>query len=442
MSATQKAQEVSPKLLKVMQRAKEDPSTKFISLAHLIDEDALTRAYRRQRNNAAVGEDGVNKKGYGQNLRENIQALHARLKTGQYRHQPIRRVHIPKEGGQTRPIGVSCLEDKLVQEALRQILEAIYEPVFHDCSYGFRPGRGCHDAMRELDRMAMAGEANWVLEADIKSYFDKIPRDLLKEMLAERIADTSLMRLIGKCLHVGIMDGGIYSEPEEGTAQGSVLSPVLANIYLHKVMDEWFAAEVIGRLKGKARLIRYADDFIIGFEHREDAERVLSVLGKRMAKYGLTLHPDKTRIVPFHRPRPNQKDGDGPGTFDFLGFTVYWRSTRRGNYVPAFKTRTSRLKRAIQSVREFCRRHRHDPVNEQRQQLCWRLNGHYNYFGVNGNARALVKLDFEAKRAWRKWLGRRSQRARMTWKKFGEILKALPLPDPTIRVQVWGVARA
>jgi hypothetical protein len=257
------------------------------------------------------------------------------------------------------------------------------------------------------------------------------------EMLSERIADTSLMRLIGKCLHVGVLDGEKYSEPQEGTAQGSVLSPVLGNIYLHKVLDEWFAAEVIGRLAGKARLIRYADDFIIGFERREDAERVLGVLEKRMAKYGLTLHPDKTRIVPFQRPGPEQRGGKGPGTFDFLGFTVYWRNTRQGKWVPALKTRTSRLKRTIQAVRDFCRSQRHEPVKEQHGRLCRRLNGHYNYFGVNGNISALQRLAFKAEHAWRKWLNRRSQRRSMTWEKFGAILKALPLPKPTIRVQIW-----
>jgi group II intron reverse transcriptase/maturase len=420
-----------------MQVAQRDPSIRFLSLAHLIDEEALVRAYQRQRKDAAVGVDGVTKEQYGQNLEENIRVLHDRLKAGRYRHKPIRRVHIPKENG-TRPIGVSSFEDKLVQDALREVLEAVYEPLFLDCSYGFRPGRGAHDALRSLDCAAMSGRMSWTLEADIKSYFDKIPRKLLMEMLSERVADTSFLRLVGKCLHVGVLDGDEYSEPEVGTAQGSVLSPLHGNVYLHKVLDEWFATEVVGRLKGRAHLIRYADDFIIGFEVREDAERVMRVLELRMAKYGLTLHSGKTRIVPFQRPGPTQGSGKGPATFDFLGFTVYWRRTRRGKWALAMKTRMSRLKRTIQSVRDFCRRHRHEPVKEQRIGLARRLTGHFNYFGVNGNKRSLAILAHEAKRAWRKWLNRRSQRGSMTWARFGELLKALPLPEPTIRVQLWG----
>jgi group II intron reverse transcriptase/maturase len=270
----------------------------------------------------------------------------------------------------------------------------------------------------------MNGEMNWTLEADIKSYFDKIPPKLLMEMLSERVADTSFLRLVGKCLHVGVLDGEQYSEPQVGTAQGSVLSPLLGNIYLHKVLDEWFAKEVVGRMGGKARLIRFADDFITGFELREDAERVMRALEQRMAKFGLTLHSDKTRI--------------GPGTFNFLGFTVYWRRARNGSWTLAMKTRAVRLKRAMQSVRDFCRRHRHESVKEQHAGLCRRLNGHYNYFGINGNTRALQELAKEARSAWRKWLGRRGQRRVVTWAWFEALLAAMPLPRPIIRVRIWG----
>lgn len=438
MSATSMAQQVSPKLLKVTEIAQRDPSIRFLSLAHLIDEEALVRALRRQRKDAAVGVDGITKEQYEQNQEKNIPALHEKLKAGRYRHQPIRRVHIPKDKGKKRPIGVSCLEDKLVQEALREILEAVYEPSFYDCSYGFRPGRSPHDALRALDRAAMSSETNWVLEADISSYFDKIPRKLLMEMLSERVADTSLLRLVGKCLHVGVLDGEEYSEPQVGTAQGSVLSPLLGNIYLHNVLDVWFATLVTKRLGGRARLIRFADDFLIGFERRDDAKMVMSELEQRMAQFGLTLHPDKTRIVPFQRPRPTQKSGKGPATFDFLGFTAHWRRTRRGNWTLAMRTRASRLKRAMQSVRDFCRRHRHESVKEQHVGLCRRLNGHYNYFGVNGNLRALELLAREAKHVWRKWLGRRGQRKPVKWEWYEAMLKVLPLPTPTIRVQVWG----
>ena len=260
MTATAMAESRSPKLLEVRERAKRNPQRRFLSLAHLIDEGALKRAYQRIRKDAAVGVDGVTKEQYGQELESNVANLHGRMKTGRYRHQPLRRVHIPKDKGRTRPIGISCVEDKVVQGAVREVLEAVYEPLFYDGSYGFRPGRGAHQALRMLDRALMRGEANWIIEADIQSYFDSIDRKMLKEMLKERVADTSLLRLVGRCLHVGVLDGDEYSEPDEGTAQGSSLSPLLGNVYLHHVLDQWFERDVLPRMKGKARLIRFADD--------------------------------------------------------------------------------------------------------------------------------------------------------------------------------------
>jgi len=247
---------MSPGLLKVVERAKREPEGRFHALAHLLDVPALTRAYRRARSDAAVGVDGVTKEQYGQDLEANFQALHARLKAKQYRHQPIRRVHIPKAQGKTRPIGISVFEDKLVQDAVREVLEAIYEQDFLECSYGFRPGRSAHDAVRTLKRIVDRGEVRWILEADIVSFFDSLDRTELKKMLEVRVADGSLLRLIGKCLHVGVLDGEEMVEPELGTAQGSVLSPLLGNVYLHYVLDLWFEIEVKPRLQGKATLIR------------------------------------------------------------------------------------------------------------------------------------------------------------------------------------------
>lgn len=260
MTATQIAQDMSPKLLEVMERAKRSPQMRFSTLAHLIDEEALKRVYHRIRKDAAVGVDGVTKAHYGEALERNVADLHGRMKAMRYRHQPVLRVHIPKEQGKTRPIGISSVEDKIVQGAVRDVLEAVYEPIFSDRSYGFRPGRSPHDALRTLDQVLNAGEARWILEADIESFFDSIDRKMLMEMLQERVADSSLLRLVGKCLHVGILDGEEYSEPTEGTAQGSSLSPLLGNIYLHHVLDQWFERDVLPRMKGKAHLIRYADD--------------------------------------------------------------------------------------------------------------------------------------------------------------------------------------
>jgi group II intron reverse transcriptase/maturase len=430
---------MSPELLRVAERANQEPDGQFHALAHLVDEPALFRAYHRQREDAAVGVDGITKEDYGQALGDNLRDLHERLKTKRYRHQPIRRVHIPKDNGTTRPLGISAFEDKIVQDALREVLQAIYEQDFLDCSYGFRPGRSAHDAVRAMHRAVDRGAMNWVLEADLVSFFDSIDRKALLGMLRERVADGSLLRLVSKCLHVGVLDGAEFSTPDTGTAQGSILSPLLGNIYLHYALDLWFAQEVQPRLRGRACLIRYADDFVIGFEYREDAERVRAVLPKRMQRYGLTLHPDKTRLLDFRRPPVGQQHGKGPATFDFLGFTLYWRRSRWGRWYVACKTRRARLRRAIQAVYAWCRRHRHEALGVQHAGLRSRLQGHINYFGVHGNLGSLARLLWHARRAWHKWLCRRSQRARLTWERFRDILRAHPLPRPRVVVPIWGL---
>ena len=278
MTDTKISDNISPKLLEVAERAKQ-PDARFYALAYLIDENALQRAFKRLRKNAAVGVDGVTKDEYGENLAENLRELHGRMKAGKYRHQPLKRVHIPKGDGKTRPIGISSLEDKIVQNALREVLEIVYEPIFYDCSYGFRPGRSAHDAVRFLNKEAGKGKINWVLEADIESFFDSIDRQMLQEILQERVPDGSIKRLVGKCLKVGVLENTELSWEETGTTQGSSLSPLLGNIYLNTVLDEWFETSVKPRLEGAASLVRFADDFIMTFEHRKDAERVL-VLGQ------------------------------------------------------------------------------------------------------------------------------------------------------------------
>lgn len=431
------AELLSPKLLRVMERAKRDPEVCFLSLAHLLDEEALKRAYRGLRKDAAVGVDGVTHEAYGRELDANVRDLHERLRTGRYRHKPIHRVYIPKDQGKTRPIGVSSVEDKIVQAAIRDVLEVVYEPVFRDCSHGFRRGRSAHDALRALDRVLFRGEGSWILEADIQSFFDSIDRKMLMEMLRERVADTSLLRLVGKCLHVGILDGEEYSEPTEGTVQGSVLSPLLGNVYLHHVLDRWFEREVLPRLRSKAQLIRYADDFVICFEREDDARRVMKVIGRRFERFGLTLHSVKTRLVPFERPVSGGGKVQGKATFDFLGFTVFWQRSRKGAWRPSFKTRKARLSKAIRAIADWCRRHRHQSVKQQHAALAQRLRGHFNYFGVNGNSRSLAVVRFHAERSWFKWLNRRSQRASKTWAQFRDLLRDFPLPAPRISVQLW-----
>jgi hypothetical protein len=273
------------------------------------------------------------------------------------------------------------------------------------------------------------------VEADIVSFFDSIDRKMLMEMLRSRIADERLMRLVGKCLHVGVLDGERVLEPSEGTAQGSSLSPLLGNVYLHYVLDVWFEREIRPRLRASSALVRYADDFVLCFEHADDAAYVWSVLEERFRAFGLALHPKKTRSFAFRPPR--QGGERGGATFDFLGFTLHWQRTRWGAWRVAFRTRGARLQRAISAAAEWCRRHRHRPVREQHQALTRKLVGHYNYFGVNGNGTALVTLRFAVTRAWRKWLNRRSQKARMTWQRFNELLRDFPLPSARIRVRIW-----
>ncbi len=334
--------------------------------------------------------------------------------------------------------GISAIEDKIVQGALNEILGAIYEQDFMDCSHGFRPGRKPHDALRAMNQAVRRGEGNVILEADIRSFFDSIDRSMLREMLQDRIADKSFMRLVGKCLHVGVLEGETFTRPDEGTVQGSILSPILGNIYLHNVLDKWFEKEVKPRLKGKSNLIRYCDDFLICFERMEDAEKVMAVLGKRLLRYNLELHPEKTRLIEFQRPSSEQKGGKGLGSFDFLGLTVYWRRNFKGpGWHISWKTRKARLSRAKKAINDFCRSHRHEPVSVQHKALVSRLRGHFNYFGVNDNVHSLSVLRKEAIHIWHKWLNRRSQRAIKNWESFKDLLKAFPLPEPKVYADLW-----
>lgn len=428
---------MSTGLRMVAERAKREPAARFHSLAHLIDEELLARMYKRLRRGAAVGMDGITKDDYGLELRSNLQALHERLRTRRYRHQPIRRVHIPKEKGRKRPIGISATEDKVVQSAVREVLETIYEQDFMECSYGFRPGRSAHDAVRALTQAVDGGEANWILEFDIVSFFDSLCRPQLLEMLQRRVADGSILRLIGKCLHVGVLDGEVFTKPSEGTVQGSTLSPILGNAYLHYVLDLWFAEEVKPRLRGKAVLVRFADDGCFGFERQDDAQRVMAALGKRLERFGLKLHPEKTRLLDFRQPTRSRGEGKSPMTFDFLGFCWYWRRTRKGSWSVTCKTRRVRLRQAMRAVYEWCREHRHLPVKQQHTALRRRVQGHINYFGVNGNMASLQLFTTQVKRSWFKWLNRRSQRARLTWERYQDLLGDLPLPRPRIVVSIW-----
>ena len=428
---------MSTELLKVAERARREPQARFHSLAHLIDAQALRRSYERLRPDAAVGVDGVSKQVYGQALDDNLKNLHMKLKTKKYRHQPIRRVYIPKSDGKLRPLGVSAIEDKVVQNAIREVLEAIYEQDFYTCSYGFRPVRSAHDAIRALNKLAYTGQVGWVIEADIQTFYDSMNYRMLMEMLGKRVADKSLLRIIGKCLNAGVLDGEVITTPEEGTPQGSILSPLLANVYLHYVIDDWFEKDVKPRMRGKANLIRYADDFVMCLERRDDAERVLAVLDKRMTKYDLKLHPQKTRLVNMERPAHAQQSGKGHDTFDFLGFTAHWHRSVKGHWVAGFKTSGGRLHKAMNAITEFCSSQRHSSVKEQHAGLVRRLHGWFNYFGINGNTHSLSSMRHHTQKVWQKWLTRRSQRGRLNWKRFNDLLKTYPLPPVRVYTRIW-----
>jgi group II intron reverse transcriptase/maturase len=431
---------------RIAQLAKQAPQMGFTSLAHHIDLRWLYQAYLQTRRDGAVGVDGQTAEDYEANLMGNLQALLDRAKSGTYRAPPVRRVHIPKgTGPETRPLGIPTYEDKILQRAVVMVLEAVYERDFRDCSYGFRPGRSAHQALEALRQQTMAGGGGWIVEVDIRQFFDTLDHAHLRELVQRRVRDGVLLRLIGKWLKAGILEDGCLTTPEAGTPQGGVISPLLANIYLHYVLDVWFEEEVKPCLKGHAFLVRYADDFVMGFACEEDARRVLEVLPKRFGKYGLTLHPDKTRLVPFRRPstQPTRRDvptEPPPGVFDLLGFRHYWARSRRGYWVVKRKTAPSRLVRAFKKIAQWCRLHRHDPIAEQHVALRQKLRGHYAYYGIPCNDLALKALWDGVKRVWRKWLARRNLRAAMTWNTFAKLLQRYPLPPPVIVHSVYRLA--
>src|SRR5258706_9737827 len=331
MDDTQKSGNMSPELARIAELAKEDKQRKFFSIAHLLTINALYAGFLSLRAEASAGVDGVTYKEYDVNTWEKIPVLHGKLKSGQYRAQPLKRIYIPKEDGRQRPISIPSLEDKIVQRATVKLLNAIYEQDFLDCSYGFRPGRSAQNALDEVFKVMSRRPISYVLEADICSYFDNIVRSQLMEMIEKRVRDGSILKLIRKWINIGVIDDGRFLVTETGTGQGQVISPLLANIYLHYVLDEWFRDVVKPRLKGEAYEIRFADDFILCFQYREDAEKVLEVLHQRLAKYGLELHPDKTRLIEFgpQALMKSEQGGTKPATFDFLGFTHICANSRR-----------------------------------------------------------------------------------------------------------------
>jgi RNA-directed DNA polymerase len=428
---------VSTKQERIAELARLNPAMAFISLNHYVDYEWVRYAYECTRKDGAVGIDEQTAEGYATNVEQNLLSLLDRMKSGRYIAPAVRRCYIPKGDGKgQRGLGIPCFEDKVAQRAIVMLLEPIYEHDFHDCSYGSRPGRSAHQALDAVKSGIMERDGRWVLDVDVRKYFDSIDKTKLREFLARRVTDGVVRRLIDKWLKAGVMEEGVWHCPETGVPQGGVISPCLANVFLHYVLDEWFIAEVQPRLRGSGTLVRYCDDFVMLFAREDDARRVMAVLAKRFDKYGLQLHPDKTRMVDFRAGRHPPHDGGGSAmatSFNFLGFTHVWGKSKRGKAVMRQQTAKDRLARAIKAINEKCRRIRCQLLRDQHQCLSRLLKGHFAYFGLSGNYKQLANLRYQAERSWRKWLSRRSAERSMPWATFQKILACFPMPRPTIR---------
>jgi RNA-directed DNA polymerase len=417
----------------IAELARRKPGEVLTSLHHVIDLEWMQEAYELTRKDGATGIDGVTADEYEANREANLTDLLERIKSGRYKAPPVRRTYIPKTDGTQRPLGIPTLEDKVAQRAIVMVLETIYEQDFLPCSHGFRPRRAAHGALRVLYSAITRQGQYWVLDVDIRKYFDSIPHHQLRAFLDQRVTDGVIRRMIDKWLKAGVLEDGLLRRTTEGTPQGGVVSPMLSNIYLHHVLDEWFETEVRPRLARSCTLVRYADDFVMTFKTHRDAKRVLEVLGKRLDRYGLTLHPDKTRFIDF---RPERLDGAHPDCkkppFDFLGFTHTWVKSQKGKNVVRQTTAKSRLARAMVTVNDWCRTNRHQPVHWQHQRLSAKLIGHYAYYGITGNNRQLQRYSTQVTRLWRKWLERRTRSKRLSWARFRALLARHPLPRPWI----------
>jgi RNA-directed DNA polymerase len=417
----------------IAELARRKPGEALTSLHHVIDLEWMRRAYELTRKDGATGIDGVTADEYEANLEAKLTDLLDRIKSGRYKAPPVRRTYIPKADGSQRPLGIPTFEDKVAQRAIVMVLEAVYEQDFLACSWGFRSGRSAHGALRVLHSVIMRQGQYWVLDVDIRKYFDSIPHHHLRAILDQRVTDGVIRRMIDKWLKAGVLEDGLLRLATEGTPQGGVISPMLSNIFLHHVLDKWFENEVKPRMVSGCTLVRYADDFVMTFNRRYDAKRVLDALGKRLGRYGLMLHPDKTRFIDF---RPGRHGGVHPDCkeppFDFLGFTHTWAKSQKGKNVVRQTTAKSRLARALATLNDWCRTNRHQPVSWQHARLSAKLKGHYAYYGITGNMRQLGRYGSEVQRLWRKWLERRTRSKRLTWARFRALLARYPLPSPRI----------
>jgi len=423
------------KLAHITERARQEPQCQFTSLAHLLDAGFLAGCYHRLGRDRASGVDGVTWQEYGEHLEENLRDLVARMKAKRYKPQPARRVYIPKDEHSQRPLGLPALEDKIVQVGIALILGAIYEVDFLDCSYGFRPGRGCHQALNAVDKTIMTQPINHVIDADIKGFFDSVPHDRLMQCLQVRIKDPSLLLLIRRFLKAGYFEAGQIEETEQGTPQGGNLSPMLSNVFLHYVLDLWFEKRLKRQVRGASFLVRYADDFVCMVQFQDDAQTMLRALHERFTQFGLVLHPDKTRVISFGRyERQNaHRQQRRANTFDFLGFTHYCDASRRGKFIVGRQTSRKKFRKKCHELRGWLKKVRSKiPVKDWWPVLRAKLTGHYQYYGVSGNMRGINRFYRLVIRMVHKWLNRRSQRQSFSWVGFRAYLGHYPLPKPRI----------
>jgi len=427
---------ISTKLQRIAKQAEDYPDLVFNNLYHLLDYDFLLEAYRRTRKDSAPGVDKVTAKQYAKNLEDNLRDLHDRLRSHRYKAPPVERVWIEKEGGKKRPIGKPSFEDKIVQRACVMLLSPIYDHDFYDFSHGFRSGHSQHGALEELEKKCWNMNINWVVDADVSGFFDNLDHGILREFIQKRVNDGGIKRLIGKWLKAGVVEKGQWTRSKQGTPQGGVISPLLANIFLHYVLDEWFVQEVQPRMRGRCFLVRYADDFIIGFETESDARRIMEILPKRFNRFGLSIHPDKTKLVRFGRP-PGGGTSKGNGTIDFLGFTYFWAKSRRGKWIIKKKTMGTRVSRFVKAIWQWCRLNRHEPLEQQYKMLCTKLCGHYQYYGVTHNYGALSDVLHHVRRSWQYWLSRRNHKGIVRWDYYEKLISMkFPLPRPRIVHQI------
>lgn len=441
MSNSLNLDSVSTKRRRIVELAKQTPKMAFKSLAHHIDRDFLYAAYAATSKRGAKGIDGLTAVDFAKDLEGNLSSLLDGLKSGNYKAPPVRRAHIPKGNGkEPRRIGIPTFEDKVLQRAVTMILESVYEQDFSDSSFGFRPKRSCHQAVERIWKKSMDLSGGYVIDLDIQGFFDALDHTHLRSFLDQRIRDGVIRRMIDKWLKAGVLEDGQLRHAKFGTPQGGVVSPILANIYLHHVFDVWFEEEVQPRLRGRSFFVRYADDIVIDCEFETDARRVMEVIPKRLARFGLVMHPDKTKLINFRSPvvsrasrRDDDQDNDGPpSTFDFLGFTHFWATSKKGTWYIKRKTAKDRVQRTLKSITLWCRSKRHEPIAFQHQKLKEKLQGHCAYFGITGNYQSLENVRRITEAIWQKWLNRRSQRKSMTWRKYKCLLQRFPLPKVRI----------